>query len=213
MLRKLEAKLSQRMQRVLIVEDDAVQREAVGKLLTSHDVETVRRGTAAECLDLSQGADLRLHGARSLPARCLRLFAAGDAEPGGRLFLPAGHRLHRPRPVGRRRAAAAPLFQIDHHQGREIAGAAARRGDAVPAPGRLGTARRTAEDDPQGAQPRRDSRRPAHPGRRGRCAQRLCADQHPGAARRDRRDRPQRPGGAGRAGKIRDAAGRRSTWC
>ncbi len=40
-LQKLEAKLSQRLHRVLIVEDDPVQREAVGKLLTSHDVETV----------------------------------------------------------------------------------------------------------------------------------------------------------------------------
>jgi signal transduction histidine kinase/CheY-like chemotaxis protein/CHASE3 domain sensor protein len=51
-LKKLEAKLSQGMHRVLIVEDDDVQREAVGRLLTSHDVETVAAGTAAECLEL-----------------------------------------------------------------------------------------------------------------------------------------------------------------
>jgi signal transduction histidine kinase/CheY-like chemotaxis protein/CHASE3 domain sensor protein len=51
-LKKLEAKLSQRMHRVLIVEDDDVQRAAVGKLLTAHDVETVAAGTAAECLEL-----------------------------------------------------------------------------------------------------------------------------------------------------------------
>jgi signal transduction histidine kinase/CheY-like chemotaxis protein/CHASE3 domain sensor protein len=51
-LGKLEAKLSQRMHRVLIVEDDHLQREAVGKLLTSHDVETVTAGTAAECLEM-----------------------------------------------------------------------------------------------------------------------------------------------------------------
>jgi CheY-like chemotaxis protein/signal transduction histidine kinase len=49
-LLKLEARLSQRVHRILIVEDDAVQREAVAKLLTSHDVETVTAGTAAECL-------------------------------------------------------------------------------------------------------------------------------------------------------------------
>ena len=49
-LEKLEAKLSQRMHRVLIVEDDDVQREAVRQLLSSHDVETVTAGTAAECL-------------------------------------------------------------------------------------------------------------------------------------------------------------------
>jgi signal transduction histidine kinase/CheY-like chemotaxis protein/CHASE3 domain sensor protein len=51
-LKKLEAKLSQCMHRILIVEDDQLQREAVGKLLTSHDVETVAAGTAAECLEL-----------------------------------------------------------------------------------------------------------------------------------------------------------------
>ncbi|MCK0207127.1 response regulator [Starkeya koreensis] len=51
-LKKLEARLSQRVHRVLIVEDDRVQREAVAKLLTSHDVETVTAGTAAECLQL-----------------------------------------------------------------------------------------------------------------------------------------------------------------
>jgi CheY-like chemotaxis protein/signal transduction histidine kinase/CHASE3 domain sensor protein len=51
-LQKLEAKLSQRVHRVLIVEDNEVQREAVTKLLTSHDVETVSAGTAAECLTL-----------------------------------------------------------------------------------------------------------------------------------------------------------------
>ncbi len=49
-LKNLEKKLAQRMRRVLIVEDDAVQRDSVGLLLGSHDVETVGVGTAAECL-------------------------------------------------------------------------------------------------------------------------------------------------------------------
>ena len=49
-LSKLEARLSQSIRHVLIVEDDAVQREAIRKLLTSADVETVGAGTAAECL-------------------------------------------------------------------------------------------------------------------------------------------------------------------
>jgi signal transduction histidine kinase/CheY-like chemotaxis protein/CHASE3 domain sensor protein len=49
-LGKLEARLSQSIRRVLIVEDDNVQREAIRKLLTSSDVETVGAGTAAECL-------------------------------------------------------------------------------------------------------------------------------------------------------------------
>ena len=50
-LQKLEAKLTQGMHRVLIVEDNEAQREAVAKLLTSRDVETVTAGTAAECLE------------------------------------------------------------------------------------------------------------------------------------------------------------------
>ncbi|WP_298216969.1 response regulator [Acidocella sp.] len=51
-LRKLETRLEQRMHRVLIVEDDALQREAVSRLLAAHDTETVSAGTAAECLEL-----------------------------------------------------------------------------------------------------------------------------------------------------------------
>ena len=50
-LASLQEKLASRVRRVLIVEDDAVQREAVGQLLGSQDVETVGVGTAAECLE------------------------------------------------------------------------------------------------------------------------------------------------------------------
>jgi CheY-like chemotaxis protein/CHASE3 domain sensor protein len=50
-LKSFEAKLEQRMRRVLIVEDDAVQRDSMRKLLGSHEVETVAVGTAAECLE------------------------------------------------------------------------------------------------------------------------------------------------------------------
>ncbi len=53
-LRKLEARLEQGMRRVLVVEDDAVQREAMTKLLSSGEVEAVAVGTAAECLALLQ---------------------------------------------------------------------------------------------------------------------------------------------------------------
>ncbi len=51
-LKSLDAKISQNLRRVLIVEDNVVQREAVAKLIGSHDVETVGAGTAAECLEL-----------------------------------------------------------------------------------------------------------------------------------------------------------------
>jgi len=49
--RKLEAKLAQGMRRVLIVEDDAGQREALANLLGAERVEIVAVATAAEALD------------------------------------------------------------------------------------------------------------------------------------------------------------------
>ena len=49
-LQSLESKLTSTMRRILIVEDDPVQREAVSRLLSSRDVETVGVDTAAECL-------------------------------------------------------------------------------------------------------------------------------------------------------------------
>lgn len=47
----LEERLSSSMRRVLLVEDDAVQRDSVMKLLDTQNVETVAVGTAAECLE------------------------------------------------------------------------------------------------------------------------------------------------------------------
>jgi len=49
--RKLETRLTQKMRRVLVVEDDPVQADAMRQLLGSREVETVTAGTAAECLE------------------------------------------------------------------------------------------------------------------------------------------------------------------
>ena len=51
-LDKLDARLSRNVRRVLVVEDDDVQRDAIRSLLSTADVETVEAGTAAECLEL-----------------------------------------------------------------------------------------------------------------------------------------------------------------
>ncbi len=51
-LKSLDAKISQNVRRVLIVEDNDVQRDAVAKLIGSPEVETICAGTAAECLAL-----------------------------------------------------------------------------------------------------------------------------------------------------------------
>ncbi len=48
--RKLDGILTRKVRRVLVVEDDPVQAEAMRELLGSRDVETVCVGTAAECL-------------------------------------------------------------------------------------------------------------------------------------------------------------------
>ncbi|HWU48493.1 MAG TPA: response regulator [Asticcacaulis sp.] len=50
--RQLETRLSRSVGRILIVEDDDVQRESVARLLKTGDVETVAVGTAAGCLEL-----------------------------------------------------------------------------------------------------------------------------------------------------------------
>jgi CheY-like chemotaxis protein len=50
-VRRLEGRLAETMRRVLIVEDDAVQRESLGRLLGSRAVETVGVSSAAECLE------------------------------------------------------------------------------------------------------------------------------------------------------------------
>ncbi|MGN6422142.1 MAG: response regulator [Asticcacaulis sp.] len=50
--RQLETRLSRSVGRILIVEDDDVQRESVARLLKTGDVETVAVGTAADCLEL-----------------------------------------------------------------------------------------------------------------------------------------------------------------
>ncbi|WP_206364499.1 response regulator [Sphingomonas pokkalii] len=50
MLEGLEARMAQRMRRVLVVEDDAQQAESVKQLLASRDVETIEAHSAAECV-------------------------------------------------------------------------------------------------------------------------------------------------------------------
>jgi CheY-like chemotaxis protein len=50
-LQSLQERTASRMRRVLIVEDDPVQRDAVARLLQTDDVETVGVGTAVECLE------------------------------------------------------------------------------------------------------------------------------------------------------------------
>lgn len=49
-MKSLEARISQNVRRVLIVEDNEIQRDAVARLIASPEVETIGVGTAADCL-------------------------------------------------------------------------------------------------------------------------------------------------------------------
>jgi signal transduction histidine kinase/CheY-like chemotaxis protein/CHASE3 domain sensor protein len=49
-MKSLDARISQNVRRVLIVEDNEVQRDAVARLIGSPEVETICVGTAADCL-------------------------------------------------------------------------------------------------------------------------------------------------------------------
>ncbi|HEY1697040.1 MAG TPA: response regulator [Polyangiaceae bacterium] len=55
-LRKLEVKFTQKVRRVLVVEDDAVQRDATCRLLAGQDVQTVAIGSAAEAMEQLRGS-------------------------------------------------------------------------------------------------------------------------------------------------------------
>lgn len=113
------------MHRVLVVEDDQVQREAVKKLLSSHDVEIVVAGTAAECLDLLRQQtfdcmvlDLSLPDASGYSL--LETLSREDAYSFPPVIVYTG------RDLRERRTATAPLLPFDHHQGRQVTRAASR---------------------------------------------------------------------------------------
>ena len=73
---RLEAKFTQGLRRVLVVEDDERQRESIRVLLKSGDVQIVGVETAAEALNAAEVDDVRLHGHGSVAAGSERLRAA-----------------------------------------------------------------------------------------------------------------------------------------
>jgi signal transduction histidine kinase/DNA-binding response OmpR family regulator/CHASE3 domain sensor protein len=55
-LRRLETKFTQRLRRILLVEDDTVARDSTSRLLQAPDVEVVAVGTASDALDRLRGS-------------------------------------------------------------------------------------------------------------------------------------------------------------
>ena len=97
-LNGLEAQFTRTVRRVLIVEDDPVQRDAVGKLLASADVQTVGVGTAAQCLERLQAEtfdcmvlDLSLPDASGFSL--LETLSQGDGHSFPPVIVYTGHEL------------------------------------------------------------------------------------------------------------------------
>ncbi len=110
MFRKLEDKFTQKLKRVLLVEDDARQRESVVQLIGDDDVEitaveparrrcALLRTTIFDCMII----DLKLPDMQG--NELLKRMASEEI-----VLVPAGHRLHRPQPHARRRSGAAASY-------------------------------------------------------------------------------------------------------
>ena len=98
---RLEDKGAKKVKRVLVVEDDARQRDSVVHLIKEDDIEIAAVATGAEALDAAQGHRLRLHDHRPEAARHGRQRPARAHDHRGHLLVPAGDRLHRPQPHAR----------------------------------------------------------------------------------------------------------------
>ena len=130
---------TQKLRRVLVVEDVAgAAREHRARCCTSDDVEiALGRRRRRRRSSSSQREHLRLHGARPRAARTCRASSCSSRMAAGEAFSFPPVIVYTGRALTPRGGAAAPaLRQLDHHQGRPLARAAARRGDALPAPGR-----------------------------------------------------------------------------
>ncbi len=205
---RLDAKLRQTEKRVLVVEDDPAERQAIVHLLEADNVDIVAVARAEEALGHLRCntfdcmvTDLHLPDASN--GEILERIAADDA-----CCVPAGDRLYGPRAhSGRGTATAAPVA-LDHHQGRTVSGAAARRGHAVPAPGGI----RASPPNGSGCCVMSANREELFegsddPSRRGRRSKSVRSEQHPRAHWRARGGREERSRGAPATG----ADDRRST--
>ena len=149
---------------------------------------------------------LRLHGARPAAPRRGRPRPAGAAEEAAAAAVAAHHRLHGQGPLqegGDRAQAPGP----DHHpEGRAVAGAAAGRDGAVPAPQRRQPAGAQAADPREPAPVGRAAGREEGPAGGRRRAQHLRHDQR---SRAPQDGRPARGDGHGRPRAAGEEPGRR----
>ena len=209
---QLEAKFSQTLRRVLVVEDDDRQREGIRRLLEAPDVEITGVKNAADALRKLQAAtfdcmviDLNLPDVSG--HELLQQMAGSDGIAFPPVIVYTGRSLSA---AEEHRAAA--VFQVDHHQGRALAGTAARRSHPVPPPDGGQPAGRAPAHAPDGARPRGRARRPPRAGRRRRRAQHLRALERARAARAATVEIARNGREASRCSPAASAP-RRSTWC
>jgi signal transduction histidine kinase/DNA-binding response OmpR family regulator len=95
---RLEAKLTQKVKRVLLVEDDALQRDSIARLIGDDDIEITAVGFAQDALELLRDnaydcmiIDLKLPD--MLGNDLLKRMSTDEI-----CAFPASHRLHRPQP-------------------------------------------------------------------------------------------------------------------
>ena len=185
-----------RMRRLLIVEDDAVQRDAVRQLLGGEDVEIVAVETVAEAeRQLAAGSfdcvvtDLSLPDASGYDL--LERMANDDTYAFPPVIVYTGRSLTADEEQRLRRFSNSIIVKGARSPER-LAG----RGHAIFASGRVQAARRTAAHVAPSAGPRSGLRREKYSGRRRRRAQHLRAQQHLGAQGGEVVHRAQRPRGA-----------------
>ena len=92
--------------RLLVIEDNDIERQSIVELLAHDDIEVATAGTGQQALEILGRPPVRLLRRRSSAAGHERLRAAGAHAGGCRAARPAGRRVHRQGAVRRRRGAA-----------------------------------------------------------------------------------------------------------
>ena len=135
--------IDRELKRVLVIEDDEAQRNAVIELIGGgDDVEVSAAGSGEEALEALELQRYRLHGARPQASRDGWLRAAREAQGRPALLLDPGHRLHREGAHPPGGDEAQEVRRVDRRQGRELTREAARRDFALPPPRRGGSSPR-----------------------------------------------------------------------
>ena len=176
-LGKLEGRLTERLRRVLIVEDDPVQRDAVSQLLKADDVEIVTAGTAEECLDrLKQQTFDCMVLDLSLPDSSGYALLEKLSREGAYSFPPVivytGHELSADQELDLRRYSHSIIIKGAKSPERLLDEVTLFLHQVV-----AGLSEEKQTPDSPRARPRRRARRPAHTRGRGRRPQHLRADE------------------------------------